>query len=412
MRKFISLFKYAPKRATAVLAMISAAVIIPATLLAWGPANRQTFTMAHPADHVAFDSITDNPNIGDERNFVGIRETGTNNQWSDTMTVQSGKSYTVRMYVHNNAGANLNLVAENVTAKFDLPTTTGKSIQVNGFIDSSNATPTEVYDSATFVGNTDFNLSYVSGSLKYENNAFGAAGVALPESIFTSTGALLGYNKLDGRIPGCLQYAGYVTFTVTPQFATPSFTMSKMVSKHGDNKWVKNYTAQPGETVDYLIQYKNTGDVQQDDVTLRDTLPAGMTYVNGSTTFGNSKTPAGAKASDNIANGTGINIGSYTSDANAWAIFSAKVADNDNLPACGVNTLVNTAKVTTGGGSLQDTANVTVTRTSCPTTTTVVTTPTQLPKTGMESSIGSFIGIGTLVTSAGYYIASRRKLNR
>ena len=365
MRKLISLIRRAPKRTSAVIAIIAAAIIIPATLFAWGPV-RPTYTMAHPADHVTFDSITDNPNIGDERNFVGIREKGTSNLWSDNMTVQSGKEYTVRMYVHNNAASNLNLVAQNVTAKFNLPTTTGKSIQVNGFLDSTNASPTEVYDDATFTSGTDFNLAYVSGSLIYENNI---STFTLPESIFTSSGAQLGYTSMDGKIPGCIQYAGYVSFTVKPQFASnSSFTMSKMVSKHGANSWVKSYTATPGETVDYMIQYKNTGNVQQDGVTLRDTLPSGETYVNGSTKFGNSNYPNGTPASDNIANGTGINIGSYTPGANAWAIFSATVANNDQLPNCGNNTLVNTAKVTTGGYSLEDTATVNVTKNCQPIT--------------------------------------------
>jgi uncharacterized repeat protein (TIGR01451 family)/LPXTG-motif cell wall-anchored protein len=396
------------KKLSAILTMIAVAIIIPAALLAWGP-SRPTYTMAHPANHITFDSITDNSNIGDERNFVGIRETSTNNKWSDSMTVQDGKEYTVRMYVHNNAASNLNLVAENVTAKFNLPTTTGKSIQVDGFLDSSNATPTEVYDSATFTSTDDFNLAYISGSLKYENNSPNSP-FTLPESIFTSTGAVLGYNQLDGKIPGCFQYAGYVSFTVKPQFAPTSvFTMSKMVSKHGDNKWVENYTAQPGETVDYLLQYKNTSAVQQDSVTFRDTLPTGMAYVNDSTTYGNSKYPSGTKASNNIANGTGINVGSYAPGANAWAIFSATVANNDQLPTCGIETLVNTAKVTTGGSSISDTADVTVTKT-CTTPVTPVTpvTPTQLPHTGAGEDIAAFLGLGAMVTSIGYYLASRR----
>jgi uncharacterized repeat protein (TIGR01451 family) len=391
------------KKSSVFIAMIAAAIIIPATLLAWGP-TRPTYTIEKPADHVTFNSITNNPNIGDERNFVGIRETGTTSKWSDDMTVQSGKEYTVRMYVHNNAADNLELVATDVTAKFNLPTTTGKSIRVDGFLDSSNASPKEVYDDATFKSDTDFNLTYVSGSLKFENNSFGAAGIALPESIFTSTGAKLGYDKLDGKIPGCFQYAGYVSFTVKPQFANSVFTVSKMVSKHGDNKWVESYVAQPGETVDYLIQYKNTGNTQQDSVTMRDTLPTGMTYVDGSTTYGNSKTPAGVKASDNIANGTGINVGSYAAGANAWSIFSAKVPSVDQIN-CGENTLVNTAKVTTGGGSLEDTANVTVTK-ICK------ETPPVLPTTGPGENIAAFLGLGALVTSIGYYRASRRQVSK
>jgi hypothetical protein len=208
MSKFMSLIRRAPKRFSAVVAMVAAAVIIPAVVFAWGP-NRETFTIDNPSDHVQFNSITNNPNIGDERNFVGIREVGSSNVWHDNMNVQDGKEYFVRMYVHNNAASSLNLVAENVTAKFNLPTTTGKSVQVNGFLSASNVGAdkngnagayAEVYDHATFNSDKNFNLAYVGGSLKYENNVFGPNGTALPETIFTSAGAKLGYDKLDGKL--------------------------------------------------------------------------------------------------------------------------------------------------------------------------------------------------------------------
>ncbi len=367
MGKIMSILRRAPKRTSALVAIFIAAIIVPATLFAWGP-TRPTYTMAKPADHVTFDSITDNPNIGDERNFVGIRETGTTAKWSDDMTVQSGKEYTVRLYVHNNAASNLKLVAKDVTAMVNLPTTTGKSIRVDGYITSSNASPKQVYDSATFTSGSNFNLAYVKGSLIYENNV---KTFTLPESIFTSKGAELGYSSMNGQIPGCLQYAGYVSFTVKPQFApNTSFTMSKMVSKHGENKWSKSVSVNPGDTVDYLIQYKNTGNVVDNSVTIRDKLPAGETYINGSTIFANSTYPTGKTASDNIANGTGINIGTYAAGASAWAEFSAKVADNDDLANCGNNTLINSANVNVNGYSISDTANVVVNK-ECKTVTPV-----------------------------------------
>ena len=367
MSKLNSIIRRAPKRFSAVVAMIAAAVIIPAVAFAWGP-TRETFTMAQPSDHVQFNSITDNPQ-GDERNFVGVRETTAANVWKDDMTVQPGKEYYVRMYVHNNAATSENLVAQNVTAKVNLPKTTGKSVQVNGFISASNVGANnkgnkgayaEVYDHATFNSPTDFNLAYVSGSLKYENNAFGPNGTALPESIFTSTGAKLGYKSLDGNIPGCFQYSGYVTFKVKPQFAkTTNFTLTKEVSKHGANKWVENYQAQPGEVVDFMLVYKNTGEVQHDDVTFRDTLPTGLSYVANSNTWSNARTQNVPVTTSNLTNGTGINVGSYLPGANAYTIFSAKVAEKEQLK-CGVNSLLNKGKVNTGGYSVEDTATVTV----------------------------------------------------
>lgn len=452
MEKAIATLRRVPKRAAAIVAIMAAVVVVPATMFAWGP-ERPTYTIDNPADHITFNSITNNPNIGDERNFVGIRETGTNTGWSDDMTIQEGKSYTVRMYVHNNAASNLNLVAENVTAKFNLPTTTGKSIQVNGFLSASNATPKEVYDHATFKSDKEFNLAYQTGTLKFENNSFGANGTALPESIFTSAGAKLGYDKLDGKIPGCFQYAGYVSFVVKPQFGkNPNFTVEKKVSKQGANKWSKDYTAQPGETVDYLINYKNTGDTQQDNVTIKDTLPTGMTYVAGSAKLGNSINPNGIKTNDGITT-EGLNIGSYKAGANGWVIFSAKAPMGDKL-ACGDNKLRNTARVTAAGAYKEDSANITIKKecqpgkiqvcdlssskiveisesqfdsskhdkdiTKCekctvpgkehlPKNSPDCVTPTtvdELPQTGLGSAIAAFTGLGSLTAGASYYIRS------
>jgi len=374
MSKLTSLIRRAPKRTSGIVAMIALAVIVPVAALAWGP-SRETFTIEKPSDHVAFNSITNNPTIGDERNFVGIRETTAANTWYDNMTVQKGKEYTVRMYVHNNAAANLNLVAQNVTAKFNLPTTTGKSVQVNGFLNASNVGAdtkgnagkyAEVYDHATFNSTTNFNLAYVSGSLKYENNAFGAAGTPLSESIFTSAGTKLGYDKLDGKIPGCFQYDGYVTFKVKPQFEeTTNFSLTKMVSKHGEAKWSESYAAQPGEVVDFILAYKNTGEVQHNDVTFRDTLPTGLSAVANSNTWSNASKQNIPVTTSNLTNGTGINVGSYAKGANAYTVFSAKVAEKEQLK-CGVNTFVNKGKVNTGGYAVEDTATVTVNKDCTP----------------------------------------------
>lgn len=381
MNKFISLVKRAPRRTSALVAALVAVVAIPVAMEAWGP-TRNTFTPTNPAPYITFNSMVGNTAIGDdERNFVGIRESGSANAWTDNQKVEHGKEYVVRMYVHNNAASNLNLVAENVTAKVNLPTSTAKSIQVNGFISASNMgrdgsgalreniANNTVYDHATFSGDRDFNVALVPGSVKYENNR---GTFNLPETIFTSAGAKLGYEAMDGRIPGCFQYAGYVTFKVKAQVSqVTDFTLSKKVSKHGENKWVEDYTAKPGEVVDFALQYQNTGDVQQDDVTFRDVLPAGLTYVAGSTKWGNARGSHTVTDNDgNLTNGKGINVGSYagrqgSKTTGAWVTFSAKVADESKLE-CGENTLRNLGRVTTGGYKVEDTATVKVNKECAP----------------------------------------------
>ena len=442
MGKLFTALRNAPKRTSALFAILAAVTIVPAALLAYGP-DRPTYTIEHPADHITFNSITNNPDYGDERNFVRIKDAANTaaGGWSDEINVQPGKEYLVQMYVHNNAATSLNLVAKNVNVKANVPTTTGKKVQIDGFITADNATPNQVWDQAIFNGSQDFNVAYVPGSATYYNNVF-PAGTKLGDSIVTNSGAKLGYDKMDGNIPGCFQYSGYVSFKVKPQFAQKAdFTVSKEVSKHGENKWSENYTAKPGETVDYLIEYRNTGDVQQNNVTVRDKLPAGMTYVNGSTKFGTPSNPGGVKASDEVTT-TGINIGSWAKNAGTWVTFSAKAPETKNL-VCGTNTLKNVANVETDYGTKEDSANITVPKecqpneckpgipvgdercencpipgkenlpkdsTECVETPVTPETPTELPTTGPTETILSVIGLGALIASIGYYISSRRAI--
>lgn len=364
MSKLLNAVRRINKRTAVAVAVIAAAIVVPATLFAWGP-DRPTYTIDHPADHITFNSITNNPNIGDERNFVGIREAGTNTTWSDDMTVQPGKEYVVRMYVHNNAASSLNKVAENVTAKFNLPTNTAKSLQINGFLNSSNATPQEVYDHAVMKSDQNFNLSYQAGTLKYHNNASGAQGFTIPESVFTSAGAKLGYDKMDGKIPGCFQYSGYLTFTVKPQFATPpapNFNLNKEVRKAGDKTFVESIEAKPGDKLNYRITVNNSGAAQLNNFNLKDTLPKGVTNVPGTVRIMNANNPGGAYIQDgDKLFSSGVNIGSYTAGSNAIVIFDATVGNNETLPTCGPNKLTNSASVQPEGQNPKtDTADVTV----------------------------------------------------
>jgi uncharacterized repeat protein (TIGR01451 family)/LPXTG-motif cell wall-anchored protein len=400
VKAFLNAIKRSPKT-IAIIAAVAGTVLVPAALLAWGP-NRPTYTMMNPADHITFDSITDNPAIGDERNFVGVRETGSNEDWNDTEPVQAGKQYTVRMYVHNNAASNLNLVAHNVTAMFNLPTTTGKSLEVNGFITSSNATPNQVFDNATFTSDKDFNLVYKPNSLVFANNIF-PNGTPISTSAFTSAGAKLGYQQMDGNIPGCNQYSGWLSFVVTPQFGTTtSFDVTKQVKKTGTTGWQKSVTVNNGDNVDYLIGYKNTSNANEDDVMVNDKLPAGINYVAGSTQLTNAAHTSPLTLSDNLTNGTGVNIGGYTASSNAYVKFTAKV--DDPTLVCGTKTYTNTVRVDVNGGYKQDSADVVVNKTCQP----GQTPPTELPTTGIESPVTTLVGLGLGAAGAAYAATSKR----
>ena len=345
---------------------ILVAAVAPALVWAWGP-SRPSFTIEKPADYITFNSITNNPVIGgDEKDFVGIREVGSNAKWTNNMKVQNGKEYYVRMYVHNNAASNLNLVAENVVAKLNVPTTTAKNVTVQGQISASNAKPNTVWDEATFSSDNDFNLAYVAGSALFENNGMGTT--KLPDSIVNNTGAKLGYDKLDGKIPGCFQYAGYVTVKVKAQVSQPqektNIDLAKTVRNktNGEKSWVETANAKSGDTVQFQIHAKNTGSAGIQNLVIRDILPKGLNYVAGSTKLYNTSNPKGLKVSDNVIQNSGINIGSYQPNGDAYVRFDATVSAENSLPVCGENTLTNIAQASDQKIVKNDTASVKVTK--------------------------------------------------
>lgn len=363
MKSLLTKLRYAPKR-FAMVAAILVASSTAALTFAWGP-DRPTFTMESPAPYVTFNSITNNPAYGDEREFTLIKDLTTGAAIGDEATLVAGHEYQVQIYVHNDASETLNEsgvgVAKDTTIKATIPSTVNGDAKLYGHVSASNAAPREVYDSVALKSAGEVSLEYVAGSAKlvtqYQN-------VALGDTLAT-TGVKAGDQDLSGNWRGCANQSGVVTFKIkVKEQPTSNFTMTKQVRKHSTTAggWVENYAAQPGEVVDFVVDYRNTGGVAQQNVIVKDTLPAGMTYVSGSTVLANGSQPNGAAAADTVTT-TGLNIGTYAPNASAWVRFSAKVAANDKLEACGPNTLKNVASVTTGGVSKTDDATVTVSKT-------------------------------------------------
>lgn len=426
MKKIFDAIRHNPMR-TMGAAMVIGAVLVPSALLAWGP-DRPTYTMQQPADHVTFNSITDNPTHGDERNFVQIKESGAaNSTYGENVALQPGKEYDVYVYFHNNAADNLNDaahdykgMAKNAFMRVQMPEVVkaGEKARVTAFVGASNANPAQVWDEAYMsASDSSFALRYVPNSATiYSNGAID--GQKLPDNLYT-TGTSLGYNNLDGTVPGCNKYAGYVIFKVRAD--QPNFEIQKQVSKTGENKYAEQVSVNPKGEVEFKIQYRNTGSVQQDNVVIKDRLPQGLTYVDGSTQVATSKTNGKWQSvSDNGVIARGINIGSYAPNGNAFVKFKATVADNDKLAKCGVNTFVNTAVAETDNGSKSDTASVNVSKVCeekpeqpvppAPTKPVGPEVPSELPTTGPSDGLMAVIGAGSLIASAGYYIASRRSL--
>jgi uncharacterized repeat protein (TIGR01451 family)/LPXTG-motif cell wall-anchored protein len=313
---------------------------------------------------------------------------------------------------------------------------------------------------------------------------------------------------MDGKIPGCFQYTGLVVFTV--KATTTDFSVDKTVrlSDATDKTFKESVAAKPGDKVDYQVHFKNTGGTQLNQVVIKDTLPAGITYVKDSTYV--AKSTGIQKVADGVTGG-GLIIGDFLPNGDGYVKFTAQVASNSYLPVCGPNTLKNIAKATTTAGVKEDGADVVVTKTcekeitvcelatkkivtikasqfdakkyskdlkDCETPSKIVvcelatkkivtinasefdakkysknlddcktiekitvceiatktivtidasafntdkytkdlskcaTTPPELPKTGPTENIVAVLGLGALIASIGYYIASRRALNQ
>lgn len=229
--------------------------------------DRQTYTVADIndgklGDKITFNSITDVAETGSEVDFTSAQEAGANglavnphgNWEGGNVEVQDGKEYVVRLYVHNNSPKGIagtstgtkvaisGIGASKTNAK-------GKQeVEVNGFIESDNATPKEYWDYVRFYSNTSFHLDYVYGSAMIYNrgatgttdpisaaeiesksgdelkallNSHTVTGKPLGDDIVlkqkadgTLDGQLIGFDALDGNVPGCYEYSSYITIRV------------------------------------------------------------------------------------------------------------------------------------------------------------------------------------------------------
>lgn len=147
------------------------------------------------------------------------------------MTILPGHEYTVRLYVNNAAADNLNSVAENVRAHINLPvreSTFGHQFEVNGYLYSSNSTPSEIWDNIVLKGKQPFHVRVIDQ--RYYNNwrTEDTGGFPLGDELINSkgvgAGALLGYQSMDGRIRGTYQESGYVLVKFRPVFQLPTWS--------------------------------------------------------------------------------------------------------------------------------------------------------------------------------------------
>lgn len=324
----------------------------------WGP-NRTTFTWEDPAPYATFNSITNNPQLGDERNFVRIREVKDGEKFGDEVIVEPGKTYEVYIYYHNNAdahdvGKTAIGIADGAAMKSSFPATikAGEKATVTGTIFASDTDPLSVWDGAYLTATQDLYLRYVPGTAIIHNGGELNGQSIGPDYLF-GDGALLGYNKFSGLLPGCNEYAGYVTYQIFAD--APGFSISKSVV--GDN-----YIVKAGDVATFKVRYENTGTMDQTNVVIRDILPEGLEYVAGSAILYNNNFPDGKPVNDDVVTENGMNIGDYAGSS-GWAevVYNVIVKDSVN---CG-DKLINAVTVSTNDGNKNTSVTITVDDGSC-----------------------------------------------
>lgn len=398
------------------IAILSQALVLTAAMVpmvsaaseSWGPQDRATFTWDKPASYPVFNSMTNNPTLGDERNFVRVREADTNETYSDNVNLEVGKEYEIYTYVHNNASASLNEsgkgIASGVMIKAELPTqlSAGEAGVVKSTITADNTNPKSVYDTAYLHADSTVYLRYVPNSATIHNAGSANGQILDADSLFGAGAGYAYYNSDWGLIPGCNEYAGYVTYRV--KVDQPDFTVDKTAALNDSEDYTDEISAKPGDTVKFKIDYTNSGTTAQENVTVHDNMPEGLEYVAGSTYITTTADPEGKSAPDGYLFDAGLNIGNFQAGETATITYEAKLSSSTEDFDCGDTVIYNDASVASPNGTEYDKVKIKVTRDDC--------LPAELPKTGPTEIIAASIILLLIGIGGTYWIVSLNRVRK
>lgn len=308
---------------------------------------------------------------GDSEMLTAANYTKGQSTWTDpvngTNSADTGNEIVFRFYFHNGME---NTTAHNVTLKAAVSDQMATVQHVNTTLTSTETTAiTDTVVSNNIVGygngyaeinlNAPGRLEYITGSTKMWRQNPNQWGTALPDGIASANGLNI------GSIDGCWQYAGYVTFKMRVR-GEARIVIDKYVAHPGDTNWqpvLEN--AKEGEVVAWRIGLRNLGDSDALNVLVKDTLPAKLTYLAGSTVYFGPDAPAnGYIMPDGITeNGLYINnlkSGVGTFDNNAYFVFKTKIGSGLNYGTDGKAELTNNATATYQSQSVTAHAKVSV----------------------------------------------------
>lgn len=336
----------------------------------------------------------------DPKTLRGINRTKAENNWQASITGNAGDEFRGLVYVHNGMQ---NTVAHNTRVRVTIPAeTSGNKATITTTITADNA-PT-VTDTMTVDLSADATLQFMPGKTAFFPNVNNRADVQFPfpggqsgDEIAAASGVAISNPPSGpvGDVTGCFDFINYISFgfKTIPKQAPPvqnaNFEILKTVRNASANEkdFVKSNFAQPGDILEYKIDFSNTGNAAA-DVFVQDQIPAKTTFVSGSASITRTGDP---KLSNSLV-GEGVSIPSVAAGEKVTIKFRVKV----NSDAKDNEVLVNTVTLFFNKISISDTAKTTVKLAVIPTPPTPEK-PTPLPVTGpveTASALVSLSGMG------------------
>ena len=336
-------------------AFVATAALSAAAMAGFGPdrETRQWTSAENGFEHVTFNSFTGVPGFGDERDFLRGVVTGRDTTWGDPVSdVASTDTITAHIYIHNGADPALNDapgqpgIAEDVTVSVDIPEGLQDEHEVRSEISSSNALPVTIFDTLDIdsVNDTVFSLDYVPGSVTLIMQD--GSTQQLSDAIFTEAGVNIGDQH------GCFEFVREITFEL--EVEKPGYEIEKTARIKGEDSsaWRESVNAAVGDTIEWRIDFRNTGEFKLDDVIVVDDLPS-YSEVSAPVKLynANNRPPEGFTYGDNAVQDDLINIDidNYTPGSNAVIIVETTIRDDIESIQCGTHRIINVAYATPAG---------------------------------------------------------------
>ncbi|HUD11163.1 MAG TPA: hypothetical protein VMS08_02030, partial [Candidatus Saccharimonadia bacterium] len=241
----------------------------------------------------------------------------------------------VEITYDNEEAAGSGKTANDLRVKIGIPNAAGESQTVTTSVGADN-TNTVTGSVKVNLDRSDAYLEYIPGSAMWEHAVSAKSNKTTTQSISDAV-----VTSANGLVLGNENPCQAGSVAVLARVMVPGVSVTKQSEILGQsNQWSANNTAQPGDTMKYLITYENDGNTTENDVAIRDVLPKGMTIVPGTTEVYNTAYPNGTPESTNDVTTNGILIGSYLPGATAYVEFDAKLPVASAL-TCGSNTFQN-----------------------------------------------------------------------